>query len=229
MVLARIFTALCLVSNFAVAKEGRKIVAVVDTGLNITPKLKKSMCQDLNMDFTKTGLTDRHGHGTNVVGIILKKLNPETHCIAVVKYWDTAEKPEGRNLTYNIMRSVNNYLKMVRPAYVNISSSGGPFDFEEYTVLGDLLDEGTKVIVAAGNKGLNLTENACYIYPACYYFDSPNFYVVGSFSKSSNFNGPVKYKRDGLNQCGFGVCFTGTSQSAANMTAELISTEGKKK
>ncbi len=216
-----------LVTTQALSKETRKVVAIVDTGIANDIRIKKYLCDGLHVDFTGTSLYDQHGHGTNIAGIIATKMNPKTHCIAILKYWHTAIKPEGNRPQYEIIKSVSRYLKTLKPAYINFSSAGGSFDPNEFNVLGDLLDAGTKVVVAAGNSGKDLTETPCNNFPACYYFDSPNFYVVGHKGKTSNFNGPVKYFRPGINQCGLDICMSGTSQSTANMTAYLLSKENK--
>lgn len=222
--------AFCFMTGMVFAKETRKVIAVIDSGIQFMPNLNKILCKDLSRDFTQMGLRDvsENGHGTNVAGIIASKMNSKTHCLAIIKYFHTYKLPYGRQNPYIILNLVMNYLKILKPAYINFSSAGGSFDFNEYTTLGDLVDGGTKIVVAAGNNGVNLTEETCSVFPACYYFDSPNFYVVGADTLKSNKLGPVKYIKPGISQCGFNICLTGTSQATANMTAELISKEGNK-
>lgn len=217
----------CLFSSIALSKETRKIVAVIDSGIAPESSALKYLCKGFHVDFTGTSLKDMNGHGTNIAGIIANKINTKTHCIAILKYWHTKDNPWGTKYEYDIIKSLYNYVKQINPDYINFSSAGGGFNHYEYSVLSELLDNGTKVVVASGNRGLNLTENACNDFPACYYFDSPNFFVVGYEGKLSNYGGPVKYKRKGINQCGFGVCLTGSSQATANMTAELLSKENR--
>lgn len=230
-VIKKLMLSSLLFSCLSFSKETRKVIAILDSGIRNIPNLNKLLCENLSRDFTQMGLQDatENGHGTNIAGIIASKMNSKTHCLAIIKYFHAYALPYGnRRDPRTIATMVINYLKFLKPDYINISGAGGPFDFNEYTILGDLLDQGTKIVVAAGNNKLDLTENSCSIFPACYYFDNPNFYVVGANTVQSNFNGPVKYKRPGIEQCGFNICLTGTSQATANMTAELISKEEAK-
>ena len=66
-------TIVLLELNYANA-ENRVRVAVIDTGIDselATPYL----CKDGNKDFTGKGMKDVSGHGTNIAGIIAKKIN----------------------------------------------------------------------------------------------------------------------------------------------------------
>jgi len=106
-----------------------------------------------------------------------------------------------------------------------MSVAGPGFNYQEYDTLYNLLQSGTKIIVAAGNNSLDLSFT-CDVFPACYFNDEPNFFVVGAKDlKMSNKKGPVNVKRPGKDRCGFGICMSGTSQAAAEFTADLISKE----
>lgn len=217
------------VSISTFAKETRKIVAIVDTGINSLLLDKPFMCKNLHADFTNTSIRDSHGHGTNVAGIIANKLNAKTHCLMIIKYWNTYKNPWGSSTLHKVFSNVIGYLKSVKPAYINFSSSGFGFNPNEFGVFSELIDSGTKIIVAAGNDNLDLSEG-CDVFPACYFFNEPNYFVVGaSKSPISNKNGPVNAIRSGNNVCGFGVCMTGTSQAAAQFTADLISSRIEQK
>lgn len=212
-----------LASFAAIGKETRKAVAIVDTGINSLLLNKPFMCKDMHADFTGMGIVDSHGHGTNIAGIIARKLNPKTHCLLIIKYWHTTTNPWGKYYLHEVHTSVLSYLKAVKPAVINFSSAGFGFSSLEFNTYGSLIDSGTKIVVAAGNSALNLDES-CDTFPACYFFNEPNFYVVGaSKTPLSNKNGPVNVIRPGNNVCGFGKCMTGTSQAAAQFTADLIS------
>jgi hypothetical protein len=219
----------CLFATQVLASETRKMVAIIDTGMPNDSSLLKYMCKGKHADFTGFGLRDNHGHGTNVLGIILKKINPNTHCIVIIKYFNTVEAPYGSRSPRDIFNSIYNYLVFINPAYINFSGAGSGFNVNEFYAIAKLLDNGAKVVVAAGNNGLKLEAGSCEVFPACYFFDEPNFYVVGANTKSSNYGGPVRHVREGLNQCGLGVCRTGSSQATANMTAELLGRESRGK
>lgn len=212
-------------SYAAIGKETRKVVAIIDTGISSSLLNKPFMCKDMHADFTGMGINDSHGHGSNIAGIIANKLNPKTHCLLIIKYWHTTQNPWGMYRLYEVFSSVLSYIEAVKPAYVNYSSAGFGFSTREFNVYSKLIDNGTKVVVAAGNDMKDLDEG-CDTFPACYFFNEPNFYVVrASKSTLSNKNGPVNVSRPGNNVCGFGRCLTGTSQAAAQFTADLISKE----
>jgi hypothetical protein len=196
------------VSVFA---EERKIVAVVDTGYN--PVFEKYLCKGYPVyDFTGTGILDRHGHGTNVAGLILKGLNPVKHCLVFIKLWD----PSGIDIK---LQYIDQLLKL-NPSYANLSFEGSGYSIKEFIILGVLTSQNTKVVVAAGNSSKNLSKD-CDTFPACYPLKK-NYYVVGATDSYSNYGTPVRYKEVGTDQCANNICLTGTSQAAANFTADLL-------
>lgn len=220
-----IVLALVLITTEALSKDSRKMVAIIDTGISASLLNSSIICKDSYADFTGMGITDYHGHGTNVAGIIAKKLNPKTHCIVPIKYWHTETNPNGKYTTFEVYDAMLSYLKALKPRYINFSAAGMGFVYKEYNIYYDLMESGTKIVVAAGNKAADLGFT-CDTFPACYFLDEPNFYVVGaSDMKLSNKNGPVNVLRKGKDKCGFNVCMSGTSQAAAEFTAELISKE----
>jgi hypothetical protein len=220
---------LCLGSITALAKETRKMVAVVDTGVPNNPAILKYMCRGGHVDLTLQGLKDVNGHGTNIIGLIMKGMNPATHCIVAIKYYHDYSKPFGKQSQMDVFNALYAYLLKLQPAYVNFSSSGFGFNYKEFSTFSSLMERGTKVVVAAGNNQVLLDAGSCDVFPACYFFNEKNFFVVGSTSKLSNYGGPVKYIRDGIGQCALGVCMNGTSQAAANLTAELLKGESRAK
>jgi subtilisin family serine protease len=214
---------LLVIISTQVLSETRKIVAVVDTGLPSDSKIMPYLCKGLQFDVTDKGLEDVHGHGTNVVGIIAQNLNPKTHCISMIKWWHTAGEA-----TWQVSeRRIINYTKLllkIKPSIVNLSLSGNLYSQAEYVGIKLLLLSGTKVVVAAGNDGKDLSLT-CDSYPACYKIYSKNFLVVGAAnSKYSNFKGPVTNILPGTNLRGIiGAYMSGTSQAASAMTSKLLS------
>jgi hypothetical protein len=202
--------------NLAVV-ENRIKIAVIDTGIDFDNReIRPYLCSIGHRDFTKEGLKDNIGHGSNVSEIISRNLDPNKYCILILKYhtfetWGNLKR-EVEAFKYSIEQNVK---------YINLSSGGRDKDQKELEVIKQATDKGIKVIVAAGNDSCDLSKN-CNFFPACYSLNN-NFYVIGNCgSKTSNFNGPVKQCEDGNNVCAAGFCMSGTSQATAIFTNKLI-------
>jgi len=197
-------------------------VAVLDSGINFNNSNRYYLCTEGHYDATGTGLADREGHGTNVAGLIAQGINPKTHCIVMIKFFNTygyisKYKP------YPTMLDAWNHLKELNPAYVNMSLSGWEFWQEEFNTIKYLLRNGAKITIAAGNESVDFDKAGCIIFPACYRVNNPNFHVVGAPDLiRSNRGGPVQYFEFGLNQRAWGVTKTGTSQSSAVHMAKWL-------
>ena len=196
-------------------------VAVLDSGINFNNSNRYYLCTEGHYDATGTGLADREGHGTNVAGLIAQGINPKTHCIVMIKFFNTYEHVSNYR-AYETMVDAWNHLRDMNPAYVNMSLSGTEYWQEEYNTIKALLAGGTKISVAAGNENINFDILGCYIFPACYHFQG-NFHVVGAKDLDhSNRGGPIKYFEDGLNKRAWGITKTGTSQSSAIHMAKWL-------
>jgi len=201
--------------------ETRIRIAVIDTGVHVNARSAPYLCEDGHADFTGYGPEDNAGHGTNVMGIIAQKMNPKTHCLMSIKFFNT-EKQSSLVGELESLHLALAYILQWKPAYVNMSISGKYYDHKEYKVFVELLKSGTTITVAAGNNKLDLSAS-CIIYPACHKIKHKRFFVVGSSNGSfSNFGGPVNASQRGLNRSGWGVMLTGTSQSSAVQMSELI-------
>lgn len=222
MFLREALTILLVLFSVVALGETRKKVAIVDSGISDHAYFKKYLCRSGHKDFTGTNILDAQGHGTNVAGLIVKKLNPVTHCLVIIKFFHTYKHPMGSLVGVDNTLAIARYLAYIKPHYINMSLEGSIFMTEEYNILYSLLERGTKIVVAAGNRAANLDEG-CYSYPACYFFHTKNFYVVGANNSNSNTNGPVNRIRPGVNQCARGICLSGTSQATANFMADLVS------
>jgi len=208
-------------------KETRKVVAIVDTGLPTSSKIKPFLCKNMQTDVTGYGIKDVAGHGTNIAGIIAKTLNPKTHCIAMIKWWHSYYQMHEYLTKHTAEQLIESYMDAVvalKPSIVNMSLSGGGYSKAERDAILALLKGGSTVVVAAGNDSLDLSKY-CVSYPACYFIKNTRFHVVGGRDVSrSNYNSPVTDYRPGRDQCGIfsSSCLTGTSQSTAVLTSELI-------
>jgi hypothetical protein len=67
-------------ATLVMAEEPKPIVvAVIDTGKAVDPKLK--YCKYGHKDITGTGLEDNNGHGTNVASLIAREAKGANYCV----------------------------------------------------------------------------------------------------------------------------------------------------
>jgi len=196
--------------------EYRLRIAVMDTGISAFQVDKPYMCKDKTY-VTDDGIPsfDRHGHGTNVVGLIGQAIDDSKYCIT----------------SYGIhnWKSMSKYLAMLKqisldnPHAINLSWADEGYNGVEFDLLREYAeDKGVVVIVAAGNVAKNMTEDECNTWPACHAFKiKKNFYVIGSTNKRyTNYGSIVSAYYPGDKQ-GF-PAQTGTSQATANFTGHLF-------
>jgi subtilisin family serine protease len=207
-------------------KGKTKTVAVIDTGI-AKPILdlgrEMGICKFGHKDFTGEGVIDVHGHGTNVSGLIHRGAAGSDYCQVIIKYYS-------KNATNqeNVDREMEAiaYAIAIKVDYINISGGGvNPF-LKEKVLIEKALAHGIKVIAAAGNEKSDLLTHT--FYPAMY---DDRIIVVGNGTdeehkaKTSNYGDRVDAWRDGEKQTAFGITETGTSQSTAIYTGELIKTD----
>jgi subtilisin family serine protease len=213
-----------IVAFFALkSNAGQKIIVMeIDTGLD--PFSHAEIRSHIN---TREGdpleFFDGNGHGTHVGGLILKGTCPEVELKSCS--WFKLNASGDWNEYINCIRIAGS----LKPDVINISSSGTNYDGEEFELLKELSDGGTKIIVAAGNQGRDLQYYP--VYPANY--DIKNLIVVGNIedngrrSITSNFGLPNEVYMPGIkvystlpgNKWGY---MTGSSQSTARFTNKLL-------
>lgn len=226
---------LFIASCVTFANEKPKTVAVIDTGFKFSSNTKGvKLCQYGHKDFSsqnvfETGHTkipvpkDLHGHGTNIAGLIHKFAGNANYCMVIIKFWN----PEADDIT-----NANNSAKAIKYAvslnvnYINYSGGGPGINAIEKAAIKIHLDRGGKFIAAAGNEKSDI--NLKPYYPAMY--DSRVISVgstdeMGHRLPSSNFGSSVRRWEVGLDQEGFGIKLTGTSQAAAITTGKIINKE----
>lgn len=235
---------LLLQSVYCYAKCGDKpvIVAVIDTGFGYEGHGHEAkLCKFGHKDFTpeqkyandyntNTPIPlDKHGHGTNVVGIIEKfaKKGLTNYCIVVIKYY--SDSYFSNNLSADI--KAFNYATSIKADFINFSSGGKGFSEDEKEAVINYLDNGGKLVCAAGNNGVELGMNGHTYYPALY---DARIVVVGSLNefgervKSSNYGKPVNRWEIGTHVEGYGIDMSGTSQATATATGKLLSENSNK-
>lgn len=205
--------------------ETRIKIAVIDTGIRNLSEIMPFLCKMGHQNFvdpTKAPF-DEHGHGTVVSWLIIRNLDPNKYCIVIYKYTSGLRRNSNslQNSIIAIRAAVNFGVR-----YINYSSTGYGYNAEEVAMYKIVLAHNIRVIVAAGNNGINLNSK-CVIFPACAPLKHPNFYVIGNcnnghYHPTSNYGGPVKICRNGEQQGPSNLQMSGTSMSTAIFTNELI-------
>jgi hypothetical protein len=211
-------------------------IAVVDTGFGWHGYGKQvKLCkyghkdftvrQEYSTDFgTKTKVPlDRHGHGTNIAGIIdaYAKESGINYCIVIVKFFDPKNTAEN-----NIAASEKalEYVYNIKADMVNYSAGGTEHDAIEALFVKKFLDRGGVFVAAAGNTNSNLDDNN-FEYPAMY---DDRVVTVGGLDRfglrmpMSNYGKVVKRWELGENVTANHIRLTGTSQATAIATGKLI-------
>lgn len=217
-------------SAVADAADLRTHIAVIDTGANVPPAYSYYLCQDeSHLDLTGRGMQDAFNprHGTNIAGILAKRMNPRTQCLQIIKWvHDEEDMDRFNHLTIEQANSImSKALKQAlkyKAKYVNLSFGGKsqiPLEREGIILL---LRSGAIVASAAGNESTNL-DNNCNYYPACYSIKSPNFHIVGNQGSGyTNYGNKVTDWARGIAVEGFGYRLTGTSQATAVFLGGLL-------
>lgn len=210
-------------------KESRIKIALIDTGIILSAIPQEMLCADEHFDLTGQGIADYHGHGTTDALIIASQMDATQHCLMIIKFYNTSG--QDINNFPNELKAIELAIKY-KASYINMSLGGFERSERERSLLKQALDAGIKVVVAAGNDGLDFYRVGCNYYPACYDFRVPNFYVVASYEGNkrhhfSNYNGPVNAWENGYRRGTPPYVMTGTSQAAAAWTGRLVKNGGK--
>ncbi len=214
--------------------EGEIRVLVVDTGIAELPETKPYL-SSINV---KADLTDTHGHGTHIAGLILYGRNGDDPVCSEVKILSC--KFYGKNAAVHTTANCFKAAKNLDADFVNFSGGGREKDLAEEAAVKAY--PGT-MIVAAGNEEVDatgkVTKEAWDISKEPYYpasLNLPNMVVVGNGTRqelradSSNYGLPGMKWRDGgdiwsLDPKGGKRRMSGTSQATAIYTHELIKKE----
>jgi thermitase len=133
-----------------------------------------------NFTENSADLTDNHGHGTHIAGIIAKQtaLFPGVK-LMVVKYFGTeASGPDNLKFTIQAIR----YAVRKGANIINYSGGGLLKSSEEESALSWARSQGVLVVAAAGNEGLN--SDFFHFYPADYELD--NILSVGATNRDGD-------------------------------------------
>ncbi len=212
---------LLLLSTIALADEQLKVV-VMDTGLNLEDnRFKPYLCETGHQDFTGEGIKDYNGHGTHVVGNIIRNSGHLGFCLIIIKSF-------GWKMDTIAYESSFAALQQLNPQFVNISGGGKKSVLPEKLVIFKM--KSTKFIVAAGNNGKNLALDKYY--PAAYPFK--NVIAIGNLNPDGTPNPLSNYGpqidaweigTDIISECkdsGSDCVMSGTSMATSTHTGKLI-------
>lgn len=220
-----IFFILFTICFTAQAKEHRKMIVVIDTGLIYTYKHMDYMCETPALSLIK-GVSPylaefshpSDGHGTNVVGLIGERIDKNKYCILMLRAFK-----DGAPIGYESSLKLTSMLKG-HVVGLNLSLSGKEPNAIETEHLKVIIANKVKVFVAAGNEKTELKKDKCPSYPACLQPElGQNIIVVKNIKKSeTNFGDYIHMVERNGQAVGFPKN-TGTSQSTAIYTGEYFS------
>ena len=220
--------ALIIITQNAFGFETRIKIGIIDSGISLSQSLSDHLCKDGRKSaITFDSGLDRNGHGTNVFGLIAKQINPKTHCIISYKFWNPGISNSKSNM--NVVNSLYQARKD-GVKYINMSLGGDGSSAQELKQIGEALEKGITVVVAAGNESTNL-DITCDYFPACYKKDNlkkyNNFIVVGAKDVGVANYGKIITAYEKGHMVGIPV-LSGTSQATATHTGKIISKKIKK-
>lgn len=225
-------------------------VAIIDTGLDVessfdTEPIKKLglvkpvMCPEGGFDFTSKmifsdevpkDVTDTHGHGTHVAGLIAKGAGNIPYCIIPMKYWD--KDKFFQDVQKSTIRAFEKAISL-KVDIINYSAGGNERSEKECLIVKKALDSGIIVVAAAGNENSNINDKPYY--PAMCderIVAVENIDVAGDPTYTSNFTDSRDGAKDLEKEKATNVIsilpknktgpMSGTSQAAAIMTGNLV-------
>ena len=210
------------------------VVAVIDTGFGVEGRsYDAKLCRFGHKDFTKAGVVyknsegtvvpaDRHGHGTHIAGLVNKyaKEGSNDYCLVIIKYFDPVI---GDSDNVDATLKAIEYATNIHADYINYSGGGGRASPDENSAVKKYLDQGGIFVAAAGNERNDLAKYPYY--PA---MADDRVIVVGNVKKNleisptSNRGSRVNCWEVGTQVEMYGAEMTGTSQSTAIVTGELV-------
>ncbi|WP_291516422.1 S8 family peptidase [Bdellovibrio sp. ArHS] len=172
-------------ASIADSKDRDIVVAIIDTGIDINhpllrdhlwvnPQEEKNTLDDdgngyaddlhgWNFASNNRDISDNHGHGTHVAGIILQKAKTHRVKFMILKYYDPLQSGDD-----NLLATVKaiRYATKMKADIINYSGGGDSRSPLEEAAIRDAQKQGIVFVAAAGNEGRD-TDRVGY-YPAGY-------------------------------------------------------------
>jgi thermitase len=159
-----------LISSIALAEDIK--VAVIDTGLDLEDiRFKPYLCATGHQDLTGEGIKDYNGHGTHVVGSIIRNSGHLGFCLVIIKAFGWKYSSTVYDASFQSILNIN-------PTFVNISGGGQKTSLPEKLVIFKM--KKTTFVAAAGNENVDISIKKYF--PASYPFR--NVIAVGSLDQN---------------------------------------------
>ncbi len=175
--------------------------------------------QGWNFSSSSADLTDHHGHGTHVAGLIQQTAASAQVKLMILKYYDP--QTGGEN---NLRASVQaiDYAVRMKAQIINYSGGGAEPSVEEKAALQRAEKAGLLIVAAAGNEGRSIDRFP--FFPASYGFT--NILVVNAINDQNQVLASSNYGSRGVHLAALGDkvlstlpggygAMTGTSQATA--------------
>lgn len=220
-------------------KKQKTVAKECDKAKNGVDDDKNGFVDDVygwNFVYNDAKLTDNHGHGTHIAGIIaangahngktgVSGVAPNVS-VMILKYYDP--KASNSNNLKNTVNAIRYAIKM-KANIINYSGGGTDYSAEEFAAVKEAEKAGILFVAAAGNERSNSDETGKHYYPADYGLS--NIISVTAVNKeetkvlpSSNYGvrtvdlaAPGENIYSTLPNNGYGF-MTGTSQATAFVT-----------
>jgi len=172
---------------------------------------------------------DFNSHGTNIEGIIENYAGKANYCIVVIKFY--SQQQTGQENSDSAISAIE-YATNIKIDFINFSGGGAIPSGKEYAAVESFLNQGGKLIAAAGNENTDLDIPESGYYPAMYdsrVISVGNNRANGSKAFTSNYGKRVSVWEVGESIEAYGITMSGTSQATAKHTGKLISQTNKNK
>lgn len=185
------------------------IVAVIDTGVDVNhqdlsiniwsgPKAEGRQPARLDAFLGKSNVTDNHGHGTHIAGIIGAVANPSVGIAGVaqrVSILPLKFYSESAPASVNVANSARAIERAVElgARVINYSAGGAEFSEAEFLAIRKAEARGVLFVSAAGNNHENTDIPENRYYPAAYRLS--NMISVAAIDPSNNLAGFSNYGR----------------------------------
>ena len=146
---------------YANAKMPDVICAVIDTGLDIThPVFADRIVKPMNFtgDSSRTDVTDYHGHGTHIAGVIANNTKEVNVKIMPLKVVSPTTGSSVANLIKAINYAVDNGADVIN---ISLETSKDRVSYALTDAIYYAKDKGCVIVASAGNNGKGVSAPAC--------------------------------------------------------------------